>query len=132
MTYLVLVEPADEQRRAFARWCLAQDPPIMTASASGSEVPADLFATIPDELLDGAYIDGHVFRPVIEGKAPLGDGYSDEQPSAPESATAPAKAPQKRAQTRQRRTTRKGDKPASTVAQTRAEAKWQAENGVRD
>lgn len=108
MPYLVLVEPADEQRRAFARWCLAQDPPIMTTTASGSEVPADLFATIPDELLDGAYVDGHVFRPVIEGKAPLGDGYSDAPATAPESATAPVKAPQKRAQPRQRRATRKG------------------------
>lgn len=78
MTYLVLVEPADEHRRGFARWCLAQDPPIMTASASGSEVPADLFATIPDELLDGAHIDGRVFRPVVEGMAPLGDGYQPD------------------------------------------------------
>lgn len=133
MTYLVLVEPADEHRQGFARWCLAQEPPIMTASSSGSEVPADLFATIPDELLDGARVDGTVFRPVVEGFNPgPGDTYTPEQPSTPESATAPAKAPQKRAQTRQRRTTRKGSGTASTVAQTRAEAKWQAENGVRD
>lgn len=83
MTYLILVEPADEQRQGFARWCLAQDPPIMTASATGSEVPADLFVDIPDELLDGAYVDGHVFRPVVEGKSPSGDGYSDEQPDVP-------------------------------------------------
>jgi hypothetical protein len=102
VTYLVLVEPADENRQGFARWCLAQDPPIMTASASGSEVPADLFTTIPDELLDGAYIDGHVFRPVVEGKAPAGDGYRDEQPE---------RAPAKRTQSkpRGRRTTRKAD-----------------------
>lgn len=80
MTYLILVEPADEQRQGFARWCLAQDPPIMTASATGSEVPADLFVDIPDELLNGAYVDGHVFRPVVEGKLPDGDGYRDEVP----------------------------------------------------
>lgn len=83
MTYMVLVEPADEQRSAFARWCLAQDPPIMTASATGSEVPADLFAAVPDALLDGAYVDGHVFRPVIEGKLPDGDGYQAEPVNVP-------------------------------------------------
>jgi hypothetical protein len=99
VTYLVLVEPADEHRQAFARWCLAQDPPIMTASSTGSQVPADLFTTVPDELLDGAYIDGHVFRPVLTGKVPEGDGHRDEQ-----SEQDPPKP-------RGRRTTRKGHTP---------------------
>jgi hypothetical protein len=103
VTYLVLVEPADEHRQGFARWCLAQDPPIMTASSSGSEVPADLFATIPDELLDGARVDGTVFRPVVEGFAPgPGDTYTPEQIEQ-----APAKRTQPKP--RGRRTTRKAD-----------------------
>jgi hypothetical protein len=104
VTYLVLVEPADEHRQGFARWCLAQDPPIMTASSSGSEVPADLFATIPDELLDGARVDGTVFRPVIEGFGPgSGDTYAPEQPG-------PAAQPKPRARKTadRRRTARKG------------------------
>ena len=105
MTYLVLVEPADEHRQGFARWCLAQDPPIMTASASGSEVDADLFAKIPDELLDGAYIDGHVFRSVIEGFGPLGDGYReapayDPPPVAEKAADDTPKAPARRRNSR--------------------------------
>ncbi len=75
MTYMILVEPADENRQAFARWCLAQDPPLMTASASGTEVPADLFVDLPDAILNGAHVDGHVFRNVVEGVEPEGDGY---------------------------------------------------------
>lgn len=55
----------------------------MTASATGSEVPADLFASVPDALLDGAHVDGHVFRPVIEGKLPDGDGYRAEPVNVP-------------------------------------------------
>lgn len=79
MTYLVLVEPADERRRAFARWCLAQNPPIMTASSTGSEIPADLFTTMPEELLEGAYVDGHIYRHVAD--------------EAPDPAPEPVKAP---------------------------------------
>lgn len=105
MTYLVLVEPADEQRQGFARWCLAQDPPIMTASSSGSEVPADLFTAIPDELLNGAYVDGHIFRPVVEGQVPLGDGYQPDVPLVDR--TVPGRAPAKKTAAR-RRSTRKG------------------------
>lgn len=52
----------------------------MTASASGSEVPSELFADIPDEVLFGSYVDGHLFRPVLEGLAPSGDGYADKVP----------------------------------------------------
>lgn len=74
----IMVEPADASRRDFARWCLAQEPRIETASARGFLVPIVLFAGVPDELLDGARIDGHVFRPVIEGLSPEGDGYTDE------------------------------------------------------
>lgn len=105
MTYSVLVEPADEHRQAFARWCLEQTPPIMTASASGSEVPADLFTKIPDALLDGAHIDGHIFRPVIEGFEPDGDGYRDNPPDVP---LGEPRLPAKR-QAQRRRNTRKAD-----------------------
>lgn len=78
MSDTVYVEPAREHRQAFARWCLAQNPPIMTASATGSEVPRELFNLVPDEILDGALIEGRVFRPVIEGLEPHGTGYAPE------------------------------------------------------
>lgn len=104
MTYLVLVEPADEQRRAFARWCLAQDPPIMTTTASGSEVPADVFRDMPEGLLVGAYVDGHLYQHVAEEpvrlteiRIPVNDGPRPEPLSG--SVTAPKQ--------RSRRTPRK-------------------------
>ena len=58
MTDFVTVEPAYALRPAFAMWCLAQDPQIMTSSATGFDVPTDLYPTIPEELLYGAYVDG--------------------------------------------------------------------------
>lgn len=73
----ILIEPAQAARQGFARWALSQEPRIETASARGFLVPIELFAGIPDELLDGSRIDGHVFRPVIEGLSPEGDGYAD-------------------------------------------------------
>lgn len=106
MTYLVSVEPADEHRKSFAQWCLAQHPPILTASSTGSQVPVDLFPSIPDELLHGAYIDGHLFRPVIAGRAPSGEGYRDEL----EAGTEPVvEEPVSVKTTQRRRNTRKDD-----------------------
>lgn len=72
------VEAAPERRRDFARWCLSQSPRLETASATGTDVPAELFKDLPGDLLDGALVDGHVYRHVIEGKVPDGDGYADE------------------------------------------------------
>lgn len=57
MTHVHIV-PAPEHRRDFARWCLAQNPRIETASANGSDVPIDLYPSVPVELLEGAYVDG--------------------------------------------------------------------------
>lgn len=100
--YLILIEPADEHRQGFARWCLAQDPKILTASATGSLVPSTLFETIPDPLLDGALIDGHRFRPVVKGLEPDGDGYKK---TPPEKAAPPKK---KSASPRQRHNRKAG------------------------
>lgn len=63
MTY-IYIEPAREHRRAFARWCLDQTPKIQAASATGSNVPVDLYPSVPLDLLEGAYVDG--FRYVGE------------------------------------------------------------------
>lgn len=54
----IMIEPASSQRPTFAAWCLSQDPPIQTASASGWLVPIDLYPSVPAELLEGAYADG--------------------------------------------------------------------------
>lgn len=58
MTY-IYIEPAREHRRAFARWCLDQTPKIQVASATGSNVPVDLYPSVPLALLEGAYVDGY-------------------------------------------------------------------------
>jgi hypothetical protein len=121
MSETILIEPADEHRRAFARWCLDQDPQIMTTSASGSEVPAALFVDVPAELLEGAYIDGRLFRPALAGFEPYGDGYravddgatpADVVPvndgAQPEQVAAPVKAAAKKT-TARRRTAPKGE-----------------------
>jgi hypothetical protein len=54
----ILIEPDWPHRPAFAVWGLAQDPPIQTATATGWLVPVELYASVPAELLDGAYVDG--------------------------------------------------------------------------
>lgn len=58
MTY-IYIEPAREHRRAFARWCLDQTPKIQAATATGSNVPVDLYPSLPVALLEGAFVDGY-------------------------------------------------------------------------
>ena len=58
MSELILIEPDGPHRPAFAAWGLAQDPPLQTATASGWLVPVDLYASVPAEVLEGAYVDG--------------------------------------------------------------------------
>lgn len=60
MTAYIHVEPGYAQRPGFAAWGLAQDPPLQTASASGWDVPIELYPVIPAELLEGAYADGYL------------------------------------------------------------------------
>lgn len=91
MTY-IYIEPAREHRRAFARWCLDQTPKIQAASATGSNVPVDLYPSVPLDLLEGAYVDG--FRYVGElAEAPAGPVRREL--AAEKLAKAPA-APRKR------------------------------------
>ena len=84
VTYMVLVEPAGEQRQQFATWCIAQEPEVSTASHSAFAVPAELFKELPEPLLVGAYVDGHLYRhvtdeqPVTEISLPVNDGAKPE------------------------------------------------------
>lgn len=63
MTDFIHVEPARERRPEFAVWVLAQDPQPVTTS-TGFSVPLDQYPTIPERLLNGAFVDGyHYNRP---------------------------------------------------------------------
>lgn len=64
-TAYVHVEPGHAQRPAFASWGLSQDPPLQTASASGWDVPVELYPSVPPELLEGAYVDGYAVQGVV-------------------------------------------------------------------
>lgn len=70
----VTVEPAPETRSALASWLLSRDPRVQTVS-TGFLVALDLYAEVPSELLEGAYVDGYRYRHVIEGMVPDGRGY---------------------------------------------------------
>lgn len=55
----IIVEPARTRRVPFARWAVAQDPKVRTASATSFAVPAHLFTHMPEELLIDSRVDGH-------------------------------------------------------------------------
>lgn len=80
MTDMITVEPARELRSAFAIWAIAQRPPLKTSSATGFDVPAFLYPSIPPELLAGAYVDG--FRLDVSMPQPV----AAEPPQAPSGA----------------------------------------------
>jgi hypothetical protein len=87
VTEYVHVEPGHEHRRAFARWGLKQSPRLETASASGWDVPLDLYPSVPSELLTGATVDGY----------PYGVPQPQPQPkAAPEAVRAPVARQQRR------------------------------------
>lgn len=83
------IEPARDKRRAFAQWCLRQTPKIQAATATGSNVPVDLYPSMPVDLLEGAYVDG--FRYVGE----VAPAPARRELTAEKIAKAPA-APRKR------------------------------------
>ncbi|WP_284576828.1 hypothetical protein [Streptomyces sp. 2P-4] len=59
MSHLIHVQPAPEQRRAFAVWATQQTPKVRTVSPSVFAVPAGLFTAVPEEVLIGSTVDGH-------------------------------------------------------------------------
>lgn len=111
MSDFVHIEPADEQRRAFARWALSQMPKLQTSSSTGTDVPVDLYPEVPPELLEGAYVDGFRYggqaapQPDADAppKVPAGP-TSTGTASAPQAAADdPEKKPRKRAPRRPRK-----------------------------
>ncbi|MFE3378707.1 hypothetical protein [Streptomyces anulatus] len=56
---VIEIQPDPAQRRAFARWAVAQVPKIRTISPTSFAVPADRFTDAPEDILIGALVDGH-------------------------------------------------------------------------
>ncbi|MFJ5814964.1 hypothetical protein [Streptomyces sp. NPDC093108] len=87
MTYNVIhVQPTPEQRRAFARWAVAQRPKIRTSSTTTFAVPPHLFTEAPENILVGALVDGHRYISPAEDSAlgrpaPGTDARDDERPA---------------------------------------------------
>lgn len=66
-----------------ARWLLGRDRGIRTSGIGGFVVPSGLFVEVPAEFLEGARIDGTMFRPALAGFEPHGLGYrpAEAQPA---------------------------------------------------
>lgn len=107
MDDFLFIEPAREHRRDFARWCLAQDPPIQTASSTGSNVPVGLYPSVPQELLEGAFVDGFPWgipapqppavKPRTRPAAPSPTGSATKPLTAEQPRKRAARKPRKRA-----------------------------------
>lgn len=69
MDETIRIRPADGLRQDFARWAVAQQPKVRTCSTHEFAVPAGLYTHMPDELLVGALVDGHLYVPVEEAHA---------------------------------------------------------------
>lgn len=99
MNEFIHIEPAHEQRPAFALWGLSQEKPLQTATASGWDVPVDLYPSVPAELLTGAYVDGYPYgvsqaQPTFTTADTL-----TQDPDAPERPVLVAEAPKPRKRT---------------------------------
>lgn len=70
VTEHVHIEPANKHRRSFARWGLAQEPPVYNTTERGWDVPLDLYPQVPAELLDGALVDGYPYAGAAPAPAP--------------------------------------------------------------
>lgn len=106
MTDFVTVEPAHEMRPEFALWALAQSPPLNTSSASGFDVPIGLYPSIPEKLLNGAYVDGYHYnrpspqpvaaKPVVAPPEPLAAEVAAKQADEAEAEPTPTMPDRKR------------------------------------
>lgn len=83
------VTPAPEQRTAFARWAVAADPSMRTVSLNTFAVPYALFTAVPEEVLVGALIDGHLYRHVEEDATAEVNVPNDEEDNDSPSADDP-------------------------------------------
>ncbi|MYR63708.1 hypothetical protein GTY54_48425 [Streptomyces sp. SID625] len=84
MNQFIRVQPAPDKRRNFARWATAQDPKVRTVSSQHFAVPHFLFTDMPEPLLIGATVDGHVYVSPDDGQpAELLGVFLPEQEAVP-------------------------------------------------
>lgn len=110
MSDFVHIEPADAQRRAFAKWALAQTPKLQTSSSTGTDVPVDLYPDVPPELLEGAYVDGFRYGGPEAPQPDAGTARkaesgpeSTESTNSPQAGSSHERKPRKRAARRPRK-----------------------------
>ena len=95
MTDTIHIEPARERRSDFAVWLLAQDTQPVTTS-TGFDIPLDLYPTIPERLLNGAFVDGYHYNRPHPQPVPVVELRIDAEPGPmPVPANQPAPAPRK-------------------------------------
>lgn len=63
------VQPDPALRVAFACWAVAQDPKVRTVSLDTFAVPYARFTAVPEEVLVGALIDGHLYRHIEDASS---------------------------------------------------------------
>ncbi len=83
MSEFIDVQPAADQRQAFARWAVAQTPKIRTVSQDSFAVPADLFDLAPEEVLTGALVDGRPYISLDEGLTDYAHPEAEGTPGEP-------------------------------------------------
>lgn len=92
---MITVRPTRALRVAFARWAVAQTPKVRTCSTTDFAVRPHLFASLPEELLVGALVDGHRYVSPSEDETPemLPGVPGEPLPPVPDSAYGPAAVP---------------------------------------
>ncbi|MFD4314993.1 hypothetical protein [Streptomyces sp. NPDC058548] len=109
MSSFIRIKPTVEQRVAFAQWAVAQNPKVRTVGPSTFSVPAVLYAEVPEAVLIGATVDGHLYVSPDEDQEQAGDllgvateaGFTEEReavpgdalPDLPEEAHGPGSTP---------------------------------------
>lgn len=95
MTDLIHVQPTTANRRAFARWAVAQTPKIGTIGLFVFGVPPHLFVEAPEHLLIGAIVDGHRYvSPDEDAAAGIAGPGELLGVATPDELTPPAETPQ--------------------------------------
>lgn len=103
MTEFIHIEPARERRPDFAVWVLTQDPQPVTTS-TGFNVAIDLYPSIPERLLNGAFVDGFHYNRPHPQPVPVVELRIDAEPGPMPVPAAEAPPPRKRAARRKRST----------------------------
>ncbi|MER6632311.1 hypothetical protein ABT301_29525 [Streptomyces sp. NPDC000987] len=66
---MITVQPAAAMRVEFAKWAVRQTPKVRTCAPTAFAVPPRLFTHMPENLLIGSIVDGHLYRSPLEDEA---------------------------------------------------------------